>query len=146
MKKNKGYKYRIYPNTSQREFFEKCFGACRWLWNEMLEDRSYAYKKYDVTIIPQPAWYKTNFPFLKEVDSLALANVQIQLNNSFNNFFKKNTKYPKYKSKRSYKQSYTTNNQKGNIRLSNDGKYIRLPKVKNVRIKLHRELPKKLYH
>ena len=71
MKKNKGYKYRIYPNNFQREFFEKCFGARRWLWNEMLEDRSYAYKKYDVTITPQPAWYKTNFPFLKEVDFLS---------------------------------------------------------------------------
>ena len=65
----------------------------------------------DKHFVPTPAKYKKEFPFLKEIDSLALANVQQQLEKSFRNFFtnQKNFRYPKFKSKKKTKKSYTTN-------------------------------------
>ena len=32
----KGYKIRIYPNKEQKILIEKHFGACRFIWNYML--------------------------------------------------------------------------------------------------------------
>ena len=59
-----------------------------------------------------PAQYKDEFPFLKEVDSLALSNAQMNLQAAFKNFFKNKGKvgFPKFKSKKRDKDSYTTNN------------------------------------
>jgi transposase len=36
---------------------------------------------------PTPAKYKKEFPFLKEIDSLALANAQLNLDKAYKNFF-----------------------------------------------------------
>jgi len=88
-----------------------------------------------------PADYKAENPWLKEVDSLALANAQLNLNVAYKNFFRdKSVGFPKFKSKHHDKKSYTTNNQKGTIRIIND-RTIRLPKLKDVKIKLHRKIP-----
>ncbi len=75
------------------------------------------------------------------MDSLALANAQLNLNTAYTNFFRdKSVGFPRFKRKHRDRKSYTTNNQKGSIRLI-DSKTIRLPKLKDVRIKLHRQLP-----
>jgi len=88
---------------------------------------------------PTPAKYKDEFPFLKEVDSLALANAQIHLQNAYKNFFEGRTGFPKFKSKK-HKQSYTTNMVNGNIKIE-DG-HIKLPKFKKpIEMKQHREIP-----
>ena len=81
--------------------------------------------------------YKKEYPFLKEVDSLALCNAQLNRNKAFKSFFNHQNEFPKYKSKRS-DQSYTTNNQ-GSVSFSNDNKYINVPKCKRIRIKKHRD-------
>ena len=88
-----------------------------------------------------PAQYKAEYPWLKETDSLALANAQQNLKQAFKNFFTNPASgFPKYKSKKDHRCSYTTNNQKGTIKLK-DGK-IKLPKIGWIRIKQHRFLPK----
>ena len=133
----RAYKYRIYPNNEQKEFFSKCFGCVRFFYNKSLNDMNDIYKatkKYeDIT----PATYKEDYPFLKEVDSLALSNAQVHRNAAFKAFFRGATKFPKYKSKKN-DQSYTTNNQKGSVRLSDNNRYITIPKCKRIRIKKHR--------
>ena len=108
------YKFRIYPSTEQKEYFAKCFGCVRFFYNKSLEDTINEYQQNHRRVNITPAQYKNEFPFLKEVDSLALANAQLNRNAAFTNFFRKNAEYPKYKSKRS-RQSYTTNNQNGTI-------------------------------
>lgn len=140
----KAYKYRIYPNTEQRVFFAKTFGCVRFVYNHMLSDRIDSYKKAKENIdkkakYPTPSKYKVEFPFLKEVDSLALANAQLNLEKAYKNFFRdKAVGFPKFKSKKDNHRSYTTNNQKGTIYIENG--YIKLPKLKTlVRIKLHRQ-------
>ena len=79
-----------------------------------------------------------DFVFLKEVDSLALANAQLNRNAAFKAFFRHQNDYPKYKSKRN-EQSFSTNNQKGSVKFSNDGKYLTIPKCKNIKVKKHRD-------
>jgi len=85
--------------------------------------------------------WKKEYNWLYEVDNLALANAQINLQTAYNNFFRnKAVGFPKFKSKHRHQDSYTTNNQGGNIRIE-QGKYIKLPKIGLVRIKLHRQIP-----
>ena len=73
MIKQKGYKFRLYPNLEQKIFFEKTFGCSRFIWNQMLADRIAHYKETGEFLKNTPAQYKSQFPWLKEVDSLALA-------------------------------------------------------------------------
>ena len=66
-----------------------------------------------------PAQYKKAYPYLKEVDSLALANVQLHLQTAYKNFFRdKKTGFPKFKSAKHCRKSYTTNCQNGSIRMN----------------------------
>ncbi len=135
----KAYKYRIYPNTEQKIFFAKCFGCVRFFYNKSLDDMNKIYKTTGKFKSLTPASYKKDYPFLKEVDSLALANAQQNRNTAFKNFFDHKSNFPKFKSKRN-KQSYTTNNVNGNIRFSENGKYLlSLAKCQKLRIKKHRD-------
>ena len=132
------YKYRLYPNKKQREYFAKCFGCVRFIYNRMLSDKIDYYKETKKKLNNTPAQYKKEFEWLKEVDSLALANAQMNLQNAYNNFFKRpEVGFPKFKSKKNRHYSYTTNNQGGNIYIS-DG-YIKLPKIGLVKVKKHRD-------
>ena len=141
----KAYKFRIYPTEEQEIFFAKTFGCVRKVYNLMLNDRKKAYEevKNDPSkkmTFPTPAKYKKEFLFLKEVDSLALANAQLHLDKAYKNFFRdKSVGFPRFKSKKNPVQSYTTNNQNGTVALI-DSKFIKVPKLKSlVRIKLHRQ-------
>lgn len=143
----RGYKYRIYPNKEQQIYLAKTFGCSRLVYNLMLADRIAVYNKYKDNKEelkkqkkPTPAQYKKEYEFLKEVDSLALSNEQMNLDNAYKNFFRdKSVGFPKFKSKKINRYSFTTNNQKGTIRIE-DG-YIKIPKLKSlIKIKQHREL------
>ena len=145
---NKAYRYRLYPDKEQSELINKTFGCARFVYNRMLEDRKEKYEqnKDDKEALKKlkyttPADYKDEFVWLKEVDSLALANAQLNLNTAYKNFFRdKSIGFPKFKSKHKDRKSYTTNNQNGTIRLI-DNSHIRIPKLKDVKIKLHRQIP-----
>ena len=77
---------------------------------------------------------------IKEVDSLALANAQLNLDKAYKNFFRDKTiGFPRFKSKKNPVKSYTTNNQNGTVNIV--GKHIKIPKLKSlIKIKLHREI------
>jgi putative transposase len=144
-KQNKAYKFRIYPTEEQALLIRKTFGCVRFVYNKMLAERKETYEtfKEDKEALkkvkhPTPAKYKKEFEWLKEVDSLALANAQLNLDKAYKAFFKGNAKFPKFKSKR-HKQSYTTNVVNSNIELLEG--HIKLPKLKTVKIKQHRHIP-----
>ena len=138
---NKAIKYRVYPTTEQSIMFAKTFGCCRKVYNLMLSDKIEGYKATGKFPTVTPAKYKDKYPYLREVDSLALANKQIDLQEAFRNTFsksrKKNNGFPKYKSAKHSRKSYTTNNQKGTVAII-DNKYIKLPKIGNVKAVIHR--------
>ena len=135
----KAYKYRIYPNKEQQKYFAKTFGCTRFIYNKMLGDRIEYYKTTGENLKVTPAQYKEEFPWLKEVDSLALANAQLNLDKAYKNFFRdKSVGFPKFKSKKINYHSFTTNNQKGTIYI--EDKYIKLPKLKSmIKIVQHRQ-------
>lgn len=137
---NKAYKFRIYPNKKQCEMLAKTFGCVRFIYNQMLADKI---KHYEITkqkLNNTPAQYKQKYEWLKEVDSLALANAQMNLQTAYNNFFRSpKVGFPKFKSKKATRKSYTTNFVNGNISLS-EGK-LKLPKIGLVKCKQHRQIP-----
>ena len=138
---NKAYKFRIYPNTEQNMKFAKTFGCVRFIFNKMLGDKIEYYNETKETLKVTPAQYKSEFEFLKEVDSLALANAQLNLDKAYKNFFRdKAVGFPKFKSKKNNHRRYTTNCVNGNIKLF-DGCII-LPKIGAVKMKQHRDIPK----
>lgn len=143
---NKAYKFRLYPNEEQKIFFAKTFGCVRFIYNQMLSDKIAHYKETGTTLNNTPAQYKKEFEWLKEVDSLALANARMNLQTAYNNFFRTpKVGFPKFKSKKRDKDSYTTNNchstnqNNGTVRIVD--KKLRLPKVGFVKMVQHRIIP-----
>ena len=84
----KAFEFRIYPGPEQALLINKTFGCARKVYNLMLAEKK---KHYDETgKVPRvtPAGYKAEYPYLKEVDSLALANEQLHLEAAYRNFFR----------------------------------------------------------
>ena len=140
----KAYKFRIYPNFSQKEQIEKTLGCVRQVYNEFLEmciekyaeDPSFKLKKFDlIKILPD---YKKGYEYLKEVDSVALQQAVIHLHSAYINFFEHRGSFPKFKSKRN-DHSYTTMKINNNIRL--DENNIQIPKLGRVKIVVSRLMP-----
>ena len=137
---NRAIKYRLYPTEEQKIFFAKTFGCVRKVYNLMLSDKIASYQNTGEFCKTTPAMYKEKYPFLKEVDSLALANAQMNLQAAFSNFFgrtrKKKNGFPKFKSFKRSRRAYTTNNKDGTIAILKDS--IKLPKIKAVKAEIHR--------
>ena len=104
---HKAYKFRIYPNEGQKVFFAKSFGCARFIWNRMLADKKAYYRLHKKMLKNTPAEYKKEFEWLKEVDSLALANAQIQLSQAFFNTFSNDLRWAFQNSKTKAKKTAT---------------------------------------
>lgn len=144
MKVLKAYKFRLYPTSLQEEFIKKTFSCVRLVHNLLLQERIQLYKTVkknpDLKVkLPTPAQYKKEHPCLKEVDSLALSNAQVYLDQAFKKFHReKSVGFPKLKQKKNAVCSYTTNNQKGTVKII-DEKYLKVPKLKSlIKMKMHR--------
>ena len=121
----KAFKYRLYPTKAQEEKINQTIGCTRLVYNLMLNAKIEYYKQNKQKLKITPASFKDNYTFLKDVDSLALANAQINLEKAYNKFFNEpNIRFPKFKSKRKSRWSYTTNNQFPSIKDEN-GKPIK---------------------
>jgi putative transposase len=101
----KGIEIKLYPNKSQKVFFAKTFGCCRFVYNQCLRIKSYIYEETRMSFQPKLKSFKEEWEWLKEADSQALSNAYMDMNRAYQNFFVGRTKYPRYKSKKS-KQSY----------------------------------------
>ena len=139
---NKAIKYRLYPTKKQTEYFLKCFGCCRFVYNQALNWRMAAYKangtslNYNDTAFGLTA-LKHQFAWLKEADSIALQQALRNLDKAYDSFFKKNGRFPKFKSAKRSRKSFTTINQNGTVALSDNS--VKLPKVGIVKAKIHRK-------
>ena len=146
MKVLKAYKFRLYPTKAQEAFIKKTFSCVRLVYNLLLQDRIQLYKELKENPkktfkLPTPAKYKESHPCLKEVDSLALSNAQVHLDRAFKKFHKeKSVGFPKTKQRRDAVRSYTTNNQRGTVKVIDD-KYLKVPKLKTlIKLKMHRPI------
>ena len=141
----KAYKYRIYPNKYQEEQIHKTFGCCRFVYNQTLAYRKdlYENKKESMNKIACNNYVnqvlKKEYEWLKEVDKFALTNSVYNMDSAYQKFFKEHSGYPKFKSKRDNKKSYSTNCTNNNIEVSFKNNRIKIPKLKWVKAKVHRE-------
>lgn len=137
---NMGYKFQLKPNKEQMILINKTIGCARKVYNLLLNDKIEFYKQNKSMLNRTPAYYKNipEYAYLKEVDSLALANAQINLGKAYTNFFKKKSGFPQFH-KKGKNDSYTTNSVNNNIKIN--GNNISLPKIGNVKFIKHRELP-----
>ena len=105
-------KVRLYPTPAQAELFEKTFGCCRYIWNQMLSDQRRFYEETGAHFIPTPAKYKSGAPFLKEVDNQALTQEYNKLAQAFRVFFKNPETFghPRFKRKKDDRDSFTACN------------------------------------
>ena len=140
----KAYKYRIYPNKEQEIQIAKTFGCCRFVYNQTLGYRKDMYEREKKSVSKTDCnnycnrELKKTYEWLKEVDKFALTNAIYNMDSAYQKFFKEHAGHPKFKSKHDNHRSYTTNFTNGNISVDFDGKKIKLPKLKEVKAKLHR--------
>lgn len=136
----KSFKFRLYPTSAQENLIKQTFGCVRFIYNRMLADKIKHYQETGHSLNNTPAQYKSKYPWLNEVDSLALANAQLELKQAYKRFFQDpRVHFPRFKSRKQHLDAYTTNNQKGSVRLE-DG-FVRLPKIGFVKCRQHRDLP-----
>ena len=143
----RGFKYRIYPNESQRDQIARTFGCCRFVYNRALDVKKTAYSETGKSIATNdlikmiPAWKRDpETSWLAQVDSMALQQSIRDLDRAYKNFFRRVREggkpgFPKFKSRRHARQSYRTNG--GKVL---DRNHIALPKLGNVRAKVSRPL------
>lgn len=140
----KAYKYRIYPNKEQEIQLAKTFGCCRFAYNQTLAYRKNTYDKEKKSISKTDCnnycnrKLKKEYEWLKEVDKFALTNAIYNMDSAYQKFFKEHTGYPKFKSKHDNHKSYTTNYTNSNITVDFECGKIKLPKLKEVKAKIHR--------
>lgn len=144
---NKAYKFRIYPTKEQEVFIAKTIGCSRFVFNHFLAQWNETYKEtgkglsYGVCSSELPN-LKKEYPWLKEVDSIAIQSSVKNLADAYSRFFKKQNDAPRFKSKRNRVQSYTTNIQGKNQSpdVSVQGNRIKLPKLGFVRFAKSKEI------
>lgn len=139
MIQHRAYKFRIYPNKEQSSLIIKTIGSSRFIFNYFLDMWNKQYKEtgkgmtYSACSAMLPRMKrKEETIWLKEVDSIALQTSLKDLADSFSRFFKKQNKYPNFKSKNNPVQSYRTNNVNHSIQLVSNK--IKLPKLGLVKI------------
>ncbi len=135
----------MYPNKEQKVQIAKTFGCCRFVYNQTLAYRKEAYEKENKSFSKTDCnnycnrELKKKYGWLKEVDKFALTNAIYNMDSAYQKFFREQTGYPKFKSKHENHNSYTTNFTNGNIAVDFEAGKIKLPKLKKVKAKLHRE-------
>ena len=140
----KAYKYRIYPNNEQKIQIAKTFGCCRFVYNQTLAYRKEVYEKEKKSVSKTDCnnycnrQLKKEYEWLKEVDKFALTNAIYNMDAAYQKFFKEHAGYPKFKSKHDNHKSYTTNFTNGNITVDFGCNRVKLPKLKGIKAKLHR--------
>ena len=107
---NKGLKVEILPDENMMHVLNQNIGNSRFIWNNMLSRYNYLYKlfsSHDCPLNPNIKnlntilmMLKQEYPFLREGESTSQQQVFRDLNKAFTRFFKGESAYPKYKSKK----------------------------------------------
>jgi putative transposase len=137
----RAFKVRLYPTPEQADFFNRTLGCCRFLYNQMLDERIQTYQalKDNKEALYTHKYktekeYKAQFEFLKEADAFALQHARRNLESAYTNFYKslkgqrrgENMGFPRFKSKKVHHESYKTGMA---IVADLDGQSIKLPKI-----------------
>lgn len=139
----KAYKFRLYPTPQQRDYFNRCIGCGRFVYNWALELRINAYKNDGKTlslwkdISPKIPILKEQYPFLKEVDAVGLITELNNLDTAYKKFFREGGGFPNFKKKQN-NGSFVTHLQKNSIH--QDKGCVSIPKIGYVKCVFHRNI------
>lgn len=145
----KAYRYRLYPNAVEQNKLAQHFGCTRLVFNLYLEANQKTYEETGKGIKPYafivslPKLKKTQeYSFLKDVNSQSLQSSVLNAGKALDNFFANRAGYPRFKNKRSGRQSFQCPQ---NVRVHFDPEsltstkgVIELPKIGRIKAKLHR--------
>ena len=101
----KSFKYIISPTEVQAELINKHIDSSRFVYNLALETKTMAYNGNQVNLscfdlIKQLPDLKKECAWLKEINSQSLQASIKNLDNAFTRFYKNQSNFPKFKSKR----------------------------------------------
>lgn len=142
------YKFRIYPNQTQKNQIQRTFGCCRFVFNYYLAKRKEVYKKSNKTLnyydcARDMTQLKKSLDWLREVDATALQSSIRDLDAAYQNFFRRVKQgqkpgYPRFKSKHNHRQSYKSKCVGTNIKVLD--KAVQLPKLGFVKCRVSKEV------
>lgn len=138
------YKFRIYPNKTQKEKLEFTLSSCRFLYNSALRNRIEAYK-HGVSIsynnqANELSEIKQELPEFNNIHSQVLQDTLMRLDKAYKNFFRRvkfhqNPGFPRFKGKDRY-DSFTY--PQSGFYMSSE--HINLSKIGKIKLKYHREI------
>ena len=139
------YKFRLYPTREQENLMQRTFGCCRYVYNHFLSERKTSYEQTgkSPTRFQQDKGLtelKKELEWLKEPDKCALQDALRQLDQAYQNFFRRvkageKPGYPRFKKKHDHRKSYRTNS---NIKVLD--KAVQLPKLGKVKCRVSKEV------
>ena len=141
--KYRAYKYRLYPNEEQKVLIAKHLGSCRFIYNYALDKKVRAYQtdktnlsRFDIQADLPNMKKSEEYCWLKEVNSLSLQASLANLDSAFTKFFREHKGFPRFKSKKDGKQSFSIPQ---NTRVDFENGRIFIPKFKGgIKTKFHR--------
>ena len=160
---NRALKVRIYPSQEQKTFLDKSLGCSRFFYNYRLNEQIEFYKneiepikdneklkkeKYKEFKPTSKKQFKEIFDFAKECSDDCLNSTERNLQSAFNNFFKSLNRtrkgkqgFPKFRSKKEHKDSYTECHVKKNA-FNFHNRKINISKCTPIYFKHREKLPK----
>ena len=139
---NKAYQFKLKPTEEQTTLLKQHGGACRWLWNYMLDQNINKYDKeqkfifqWDMNrLVPD---LRKEYPWLKDINSQSLQQKNKDLDSALKRKISKKSQcgFPKFKKKQNQSDSFRVPQ---HFKLSNKGVY--LPKIGWVKWKVNRKL------
>ena len=143
----KAMKIRLLPTKEQELKMFETLNVCRFTWNWGLNYKNEYYKEHkkdingrkvrdEFTKFKQTEGYE----WIKNVSSKAINDEFEKLDEAFDRFFKKTSKYPKFKKKKDRRDSYYVRNDNFNFNFTNNTASIE--KVGRVRFKSDRKIPR----
>ena len=136
----RAYRFRLYPDEGQKVLIEKHIGSCKFVWNHFLDFRNRRYTEtgkginYNDMAKLLPT-LKKEHEWLNEINSQSLQQTLMNLDTSFDRFFRKLTKHPVFRKKRNG-GSFTVPQH-----FSIGDNSITIPKFKDsIRIFMHRDV------
>lgn len=144
----KTFKYRLFPTSAQRTALDQQLDCCRFVYNKTLEVRRNAWQSEQVSLSRYDTnklltEWKQELEWLGQGHAQAMQDAQKRVDLAFRAFFRRvksgeKPGYPRFRSKDRY-DSFTYPQEKGNWRFLDNG-CVRLSKVGDVKIELHRPL------
>lgn len=145
-----GLRFRLEPTDKQKQIIQSAVGCARFTFNFYLNEKLQQYK-YDKTSLKYGTFkaffnklkQRTSMEWLKQVDKFVNECAMEQADDAFDRFFKGQNRFPKFKSKHKAKQSFSTKETNGNIKLDIEKSLVQLPKLGKVKVqfsKKHRQM------